>query len=54
MVQDTFFTGLVCTSIAVGYLSSTAHGFLVFGCGLMLNALVLGMLLYLNGDHTKK
>ena len=54
MVQDTFFVGLVCISGAIGYLSSTAHGFLVFGCGLVLNALVLGMLRYLNGDHTKK
>lgn len=54
MVYYTFVTGLVCISIAIGYLSSAAHGVLVFGCGMVLNALVLGMLRYLNGEYTKK
>jgi hypothetical protein len=35
MIRETYMAGLICASIATGYLSSAPYGFLLLGCGMM-------------------
>lgn len=41
MIRETYMVGLICASLATGYLSSAPYGVLLFGCGMMALAICM-------------